>query len=114
MEFEQDFDQGSEVGENGSWNEILLGVKIVEHKEIENEESRDGEVLSSELQQEIDMESKAKTGLNETVSVHSSPEVEVMGDVETTSEEEEEEVNGAAKQSVENGTRENVEEKLNE
>ena len=113
MDLEQDFDQGSQEGENGSWNEILLGEKIVEHEEIENEESRDEEVLSSELQQEIDMESKPKTGLNETVSVHSSPEVEVMGDVETTSEEEEE-VNGAAKQHVENETRESVQEKVNE
>merc|ERR1712130_533420 len=62
------------------------------------------------------MESKQKTGLNETVSVHSSPEVEVMGDVETSSEEEEEEeeVNGAAKQRVENETRESVEEKVND
>ena len=94
-------------------NESSLGVNIYEHKEVEGEEGRDGEVSSSGVQkesEETDVELKRKAGLNKTVSVHSSPEVEVMGDVETTSEEEE--ANGTAEQYVE--TRESVEKKVKE
>merc|ERR1712126_20391 len=91
---------------------------------------RDGKVPGSVVKEDCedtDLEFKRKieeTGdmpkadLNKTVSVHSSPEVEVMADVETTSEEEEEEVNGVAEQHVDNEatneTRESVEEKSKE
>ena len=114
MEFEQYFDQRSQGEESGSMNESSLGVNIYEHKEVEGEEGRDGEVSSSGKQkesEETDVEFKPKADLNKTVSVHSSPEVEVMGDVETTSEGEEE-ANGTAEQYVE--TRESVEKKVKE
>ena len=94
-------------------NESSLGVNIYEHKEVEGGEARDGEVSSSGVQkesEETDVELKRKADLNKTVSVHSSHEVEVMGDVETTSEEEE--ANGTAEQYVE--TRESVEKKVKE
>lgn len=111
MEFEQDFDETRSQEEvNGSLNEASLGVNFSEYEEVEDGESRDEEVSSSGLQETDMKSSKPKADLNETVLVHSSPEVEVMGDVETTSEEEEE-VNGAAKQ---HETRESVEEKVKE
>ena len=138
MDLVYDCDQRMSQGEGSeSTNETSLEVKIAENKEFEGEVSRsrswsrsDGEVSSSVMKEDCedtDLEFKPKmeeTGdmpkadLDKTVSVHSSPEVEVMADVETTSEEEEEEVNGAAEQYVDNEatneTRESVEEKLKE
>ena len=105
MEFEQYFDQRSQGEESRSVSETSLGVNITEHKEVEGGEGRDGVEQDSE---ETGVELKPKADLNKTVSVHSSPEVEVMGDVETTSEEEE--VNGTGERYVE--TRKSLEEKV--
>jgi len=107
-ELVQDFDQGrSQEEEKGNLCETPLGEKVDEEKEVKGGESRDEEVSSSEVQEEsleTDMESKPKSDLNQTVSVHTSPEVEVMADVETTVEEEEEKEESS----------ENVEQKLKE
>ena len=107
LELVQDFDQGrSQEEKKGNLCEMPLVEKVAEEKEVKGGESRD-DVSSSEVQeesQETDMESKPKSDLNQTVSVHTSPEVEVMADVETTVEEEEEKEE----------TSENVDQKLKE
>ena len=71
---------------------------------------------SSRVQEESlesDMEHKGNYDLNQTISVHSSPEVEVMADVETTVDEGEEN-DDMAKQHVDNENVEYVKQKLKE
>ena len=117
LELEQDFDQTSQEEESENLCETPLGEKVTEDKLVEGGKSKDEVVSISGVQQEsqeTDMESTPKADLNLTLSVHSSLEVEVMGDVETSVEEKEEEVEGddASKQYMDEETRKGVEQKL--
>ena len=121
LELEQDFDQTSQEEESENLCETPLGEKVTEDKLVEGGKSKDEVVSISGVQQESqetdDMESNPKADLNLTLSVHSSLEVEVMGDVETSVEEKEEQVEGdvaTKKQFMDEETRESVEQKLKE
>ena len=110
MEFEGCFDQGSQEGKE-NLDESTLASKIVEHKQGEGEGRSSSRVQEESL--ESDMEQKRNHDLNQTISVHSSPEVEVMADVETTVDEGEEN-DDMAKQHVDNENVEYVKQKLKE
>ena len=110
MEFEGCFDQGSQEGKE-NLDESTLASKIVEHKQGEGEGRSSSRVQEESL--ESDMEHKGNYDLNQTISVHSSPEVEVMADVETTVDEGEEN-DDMAKQHVDNENVEYVKQKLKE